>query len=130
MKRNSKITILVFLLAIVAFIWAPKGKKPASVSADTFENEITITTAAVKKRTSFDDWGRDPFIWPENEKQTNEILSLTIYAITWQGEQSEAMIDDKLVRVGDRIAGKTVKRIEKNRVILTDGEKEYTITMK
>lgn len=39
------------------------------------------------------------------------------------------MINESIVRVGDKITDKTVKQIEKNRVILTDGTKDYVLEL-
>ncbi len=127
MKRNSKLTILIFLIIVVVFIWIPKGKKPASVSANTSEQTMPIITTAAKKRTEFVDWSRNPFVWPQKEEETGEILNLKVFAIVCDNEKSEAMIDESVVRVGDKIADKTVKHIEQDRVILTDGTKDYVL---
>jgi hypothetical protein len=127
MKRNSKLTILMFLIIVVIFIWIPKGKKPAATSANTFEQTTPITATVAKKRTEFVDWGRNPFVWPQKEEETNEVLNLKVFAIVCDNEKSEAMIGESVVRVGDKIAGKTVKQIKQDRVILTDGTKDYVL---
>ncbi|MBN1805983.1 MAG: hypothetical protein JW837_12100 [Sedimentisphaerales bacterium] len=130
MKRNKKTAILAVLIAVVAFIWMPKGKKPAAVSADVVEPMVSVVPAMPKKRTEFVDCNRDPFVWPQaGEEETDGISDLIVFAITWKGGESEAMIGESVVRVGDKIADKTVKRIEKDRVILTDGVKDYVLKL-
>ncbi len=127
MKRNSKLTILIFLIIVVVFIWIPKGKKPAAVSANTSEQTMPLITIEAKKRTEFADWSRNPFVWPQQEEETGEISNLKVFAIICENDKSEAMVNESVVCVGDKIAGKTVKQIEPDRVILTDGTKDYIL---
>jgi hypothetical protein len=127
MKRNSKLTILTFLIIVVIFIWIPKGKKPAAVSANTSEQTMPLVSTAAKRRSEFVDWSRNPFVWPQQQEETGKISNLKVFAIICENEKSEAMIDESVVRVGDKIAGKTVKQIESDRVVLTDGTKDYIL---
>ena len=136
MNRNKKIVMLIVLLAVVAFVWTPKGNKPASASADTHDDLMPITTdndTVVRKMSiRFNEWGRDPFIRLEEDEDedTQDLSNLTVYSIIFIGEEPEAMIDDKIVHVGDKISGKTVKKIEKDKVILTDGKMDYVLKVK
>jgi len=131
MKRNSKLTILIVFMTVAIFVWMPKGKKTKDVSSTsssvTFDQAMPVTRAVPRKRTEFVDWPRNPFVWPEGREGTVNISNLTVFAIIWEGEKAEAMINELIVHVGDKIADKTVKRIEQNSVILTDGPKDYIL---
>ncbi len=141
MKQNNKIIMLGVLVIIVVFTWMPKGIKPATASADTseadtseadaLEQEMPIMTAAPAKRTEFVDWGRDPFVFSqaENSDDSGDISALSLRAIMWEAEKPSAFINDSVVVVGDRIIDKMVKKIEKNRVILTDQTKDYILEL-
>ncbi|MBC8392807.1 MAG: hypothetical protein H8E17_09625 [Deltaproteobacteria bacterium] len=133
MKQNNKIIMLGVLVIVVVFTWIPKGAKPATASADTEvdapEQEIPIMIAAPGKRTEFVDWGRDPFSFSQGEK-TGDISTLSLRAIMWDAENPSAYINDLIVIVGDRIADKTVKQIEKTRVTLTDQKTDYVLELK
>ena len=136
MKRNSKLAILIVLMTGAVFVWAPKGtrgKKAEDVSPNTpsvaFDQTIPLIRAVPRKRTEFVDWTRDPFVGPQREKEVGSVSNLTLFSIMWNDEEAQAFINESIVRVGDKIADKTVKQIEQNRVILTDGTKDYVLEL-
>jgi len=135
MQRNRKVAILIVLMTVVVFVWLPKGKKtkdaPSTTSSVTFEQAIPGTGAAPRKRPEFVDWGRDPFAWPQREEKAGSFSNLTLFSIMWDDKGARAAaINGLIVRVGDKIINKTVKRIEQNRVILTDGTTDYVLKLK
>ncbi len=131
MKRSNKLALCVFLMVTAIFVWVPKPKITKGVSPTTpsvaFDQAMPVTRAVPRKRTEFVDWPRNPFVWPKGREETINISNLTVFAIIWEGEKAEAMINELIVHVGDKIADKTVKQIEQNRVILTDGTKDYIL---
>lgn len=130
MQRNSKLSIMVVLMIAAILVWVRKdGKIPNVSSAGTsvaFDQAIAAAGAVPRRRTEFVDWGRNPFAFPQ-EEETAGVSDLTILCIIWNDENAAAFINDSVVRVGDKIADKTVKQIEQNRVILTDGTKDYVL---
>ncbi len=133
MQRNSKVAILIVLMTVVIFVWVPKGKKAKDVSPTTssvsFEQAIPVTRAVPRKRTEFVDWGRNPFAWPQRDEKVGGVSNLRLLCIIVTDEGAQAAINESIVRVGDKITEKTVKRIEQNRVILTDGTKDYVLEL-
>ena len=134
MKRKSKLAILIVLVTTVIFVWVPKGKKIKDVSSTTssvtFSQAIPVTRAVRRKRTEFVDWGRNPFVWPQIKEKADSISDLKLGAIMWSDKKLSAFINGKIVSVGDKITDKTVKQIEPDRVILTDGIKDYVLELK
>ena len=133
MQRNSKLAIVIVLITVAIFVWVPKGKKTKDVSSTTssvtFDQAIPVTRAVPRKRTEFVDWGRNPFALPQREKEVDSVSHLELFAIMWDNEGAQAIINESVVREGDKITDKTVKRIEQNRVILTDGTKDYVLKL-
>jgi len=133
MQRNRKVAILIVLMTAVVFVWVPKGKKTKDVSSTTtsvtFEQAIPVTRAVPRKRTEFVDWGRNPFAGPQRE-EVGSISNLTLFSIILSDEEALALINESIVRVGDKITDKAVKRIEQNRVVLTDGTKDYVLELR
>ena len=137
MKRNSKLAILIVLITAVIFVWVPKGtrgKKAEDVSPDissaAFDQAMPVTRAVPRKRTEFVDWGRSPFVGPQRKEEVGSISNLALFCIIWTDEGAQAAINKSIVRVGDKITDKIVKRIEQNRVILTDGTKDYVLELR
>lgn len=134
MQRNRKLAILIVFMTVAIFVWIPKGKKTKDVSSTTpsvtFDQAIPVTRAVLRKRTEFVDWGRNPFTFPQREEKIGSISNLALEAIIWDDKKGSAFINNSIVYVGDKITNKTVKRIEQNRVILTDGTKDYVLELK
>ena len=133
MKQNNKIIILGILVVVVVITWMPKGTKPAAVLADNSEVDDSaqnspVTTAVSVKRCEFADWGRDPFAFSRTEKPV-DTSHLLLRAIMFKTENPSAFINDSAVVVGDKIAGKTVKQIDENRVVLTDQTMDYVLEL-
>jgi len=120
-------------MTVAIFVWVPKGKKTKDVSSTTssvaFDQAIPVTRAVPRKRTEFVDWGRNPFTFPQREKEVGSISNLVLCSIIWSDEEALAFINESVVRVGDKITDKTVKQIKLNCVILTDGTKDYVLKL-
>ena len=133
MQRNSKVAILIVFIAVAIFVWVPKGKKTKDVSSTTssvtFDQAIPVIKALPRRRTEFVNWGRNPFAWQQVEEKVGDVSPLELFAIMWDNEGAQAIINESVVRVGDKITDKTVKQIEQNRVILTDGTKDYVLKL-
>ncbi len=133
MQRNSKVAILIVFMAVAIFVWVPKGKKTKDVSSTTssvaFDQAIPVTRAVPKKRTEFIDWRRNPFTFSQRKEKVGSVSNLRLLCIIVTDEGAQAAINESIVRVGDKITEKTVKRIEQNRVILTDGTKDYVLEL-
>ena len=136
MQRNSKLAILIVLITGAAFVWVPKGTKgknakdvSPNTSSAVFDQTIPVIATAPRKRTEFVDWGRDPFTSQQKEEKADNVSDLVLGAIMSGGQKPSAFINNSVVYVGDKVADKTVKKIEQNRVILTDGTKDYVLEL-
>ncbi len=133
MQRNSKLAILIVFMTVAIFVWVPKGKKTKDVSSTTssvtFGQAISVTRAVPRKRTEFVDWGRNPFTFSQRKGKVGSVSNLRLLCIIVTDEGAQAAINESIVRVGDKITDKTVKRIEQNRVILTNGTKDYVLEL-
>lgn len=132
MEKNKRITILIILIIVVIIVWMPKGRIKQQVSPPptqiSLEKKATPKiTPGQRKRTEFVDWGRNPFVW--RKATAGPTSGLTLSGIVWDEEASYAIINGDIVHTGDTIDGKTVKRIEQDKVILNDGLKDYTLRL-
>lgn len=65
---------------------------------------------------------RSPFASKERPLETTARQALKVAGITWQGEASTAIVNDEVVRIGDRIGERTVSKIFPDKVVLSDGQ--------
>ncbi len=134
MQRNSKVAIMIVFVIVAVFVWVPKGRKAedasSTTSSVTLAQAIPVTRAVPRKRTQFVGWGRNPFTFPQREEEVGSVSNLRLHCIIVTDEGAQAFINELIVRVGDKIADKAVKQIEQNRVVLTDGIKDYVLELR
>ena len=131
MKKNKKIAILIILIVVMIIVWMPKGKRKQKVILESppvsTEKAMPKIAHLQRKRTEFVAWGRNPFVW--RKATAGPTSGLTLSGIVWDEEVSCAIINGDIVHTGDTIDGKTVKRIDQDKVIITDGLSDYTLRL-
>jgi hypothetical protein len=83
------------------------------------------------RQEKYNQWGRDPFVLPSARGGEESGLEggLRLSAIIYRRNNGVAIINDHILRRGDRIDGEEIARILEDRVILRDssGEKELRV---
>ena len=129
--QNKKLAILIILIIVAIIVWMPKGKRKQQISPKpvpvSLEKVVLGITPVQRKRTGFTEWGRNPFIW--YREGPGALAGLTLSGIVWDNEASYAVINGAIVHAGDEIAGKTIKRIESDKVILSDDLRDYVLKL-
>lgn len=140
------ISIIVFIIMDpYYFIWktpeTPAGKtttteKPAAPKKEkstpvALTNEKTSAKPRRKiERADFAEWGRDPFVQEQRFlEQPKELNRLKLSGISLRGKDHYALINTRIVRVGDDIEGMTVSAIEPDRVILKYQGKQHILNL-
>lgn len=132
MEKNKKIAILAILIIIILVILImPRGAgkqqaRPRQAPVSMQEQRLPPQSRG-KRRSDFADWGRNPFIW---EGKVTPVSDLDLSGIIWDKAAPYAIINGMVVRPGDEISGKTIKDIEPNSVVLTDGQNDYILELK
>ena len=108
------------------------GEKAKPVQA-AVKKDSTKIVSEQKEVDYLADWGKDPFYMvitsgPKRNVKRTYTPKLDLYAISYKGDQSAALINDNFLKVGDMVAGYKLKKIEKNQVTLSDGKR--TIRLK
>ena len=97
--------------------------------------------ADIPEKSPYLEVERDPFaspLKPSEELQifkkslieVKEDIGMTLTGIVMRGKSSSAVVNKKIIRVGDTIEGKKVIAIEKGMVVLSDGEKKYLLYLR
>ncbi len=133
MDNQQKLKIaLPVLIVIMAFVWGPvitgSGSKPKSASnADPVAAPqgggaelmaLARSNERKKARTSYTDWGRNPFVLSKDTKAS------TLEGILWDEKNPKAIISGNIVGIGDRIGKGVIVDIKKNSVTVKVGEVE------
>ena len=134
--QNKKVIILIIFALLAVFVWWPKGKRrPVGLKR---QPEISLAKARAKvgpakiastrkKRSGFTEWGRNPFEW--SKEGQSPVADLQLSGIIWDQQDAYAIINGEIVHAGDEIGDKAIKRIEPNRVIVTDGVADYHLEL-
>ena len=73
--------------------------------------------------------GRDIFISSRSPVSKIRTSELKLMGITWRGERSTAIINNEVVRIGDKVGNLKVKQILLESVILTDGLEDFVVSI-
>lgn len=121
-----RLALLLFDLLIVLFFagWAV-------FSADAAPGETSLSDMNLpfleQKREAIS-WGRDPFFLPIESEPVKEVEQkrdqpFLLNAIIYKEGQGAAIINDRIVRMGDYIEGMLVQEVQPDRVVLKEGGK-------
>ena len=139
-KRERAIVFLLLFIIVLVVAWAfnkgigPFGKK-YSITVRIPPSDITSTEVTTQKMggESLLPQGviRDPFYRSINAgKKDNDsgIGNLKLNSILLKDDKPVCcVINDEIFLEGDRLAGKRIIRIEKDKVILKDEKREYEL---
>ena len=136
--QNKKLLLLIILSITAVFslfygIFNPARTKRNLLTKDTGLKKEIVTEKGIifltrrAQRSGYSYWGRNPFsisgtrIW--------RLGALTINGILWDKKNPLAIINEEIVKVGDKIDSNTVVGIEQDRVILNDGSKDIELLL-
>lgn len=131
------VLLLVFVYVIYANLIAPKGKKVSNVNTGVIpaqQSSITTVISGTGKETSSsldallkeDSWSRNPFVLggdEEEEEEQSDVLRLD--GIVFDGVDSYAIINKKIVKKGDWVADKEVREVRENEVLLRSDDGSF-----
>ncbi len=138
--KNKKIiaAIVLSIAAVFSLVYgltaSPKGKgtaapEPEAVQENTL-SQPACSAASVKRnsaKTKFTSWDRNPFMLEPASVDVFE--KLTLNGILWDEKSPMAVINDEIKKIGDKAGGNTIIGITQNKVILSDGVKDFELIL-
>ncbi|MFH1354972.1 MAG: hypothetical protein ABIH19_02355 [Candidatus Omnitrophota bacterium] len=140
-KKRIEIIITSALVLVFVLVWArtikvmkkrktPKPKLASSLIVPQSASLAQPTASGVQDITPEEvlSWGKCPFsgkVYSSVEKTSGVELS----GIIWDEETPMAVINDKILLVGESIGQNTVLSIEKEKVTLSDGSKNTELRL-
>lgn len=129
---DKKKVILVILTVVTIFVWG-KGlytgsrNKGRLVIAKDEALPLIDFQKRQKSRTAYEAWGRNPFMVASGP--TSEAFGLKLGGITYDAKYRCALINDKIIHVGESIGGYRVLSIDKEKVVVSDGAKHIELRL-
>ncbi|MCG8431690.1 MAG: hypothetical protein MJA29_11010 [Candidatus Omnitrophica bacterium] len=128
----KKKILLVVLIVLAVVVWMPavkrrmsgrgaSGKEPGRQPGDGEGVSVSAghPVRHKRERSAFRTWGSNPFLWQRSAKKGAPAVSLS--GIIWDEEKAYAIINDIIVHEGDRVGDRKVLRIERKKVVLSEG---------
>ena len=94
-----------------------------SLSAPLFAESLSdINLDWLERQEKYRQWGRDPFVASpiSSGDESGMIGGLKLSAIIYRKNSGIAIINNRILRKGDRINGKEISQILEDRVVLRD----------
>ena len=130
--------LLIFVYIIMGFLNRPdaRDQKRASIKADQPAAQAGLKpegAAFAKKSLNVKpaSWGRDPFVLGEAPQGEHAgAANLLLKGIVMEGTKPpKAIINDEILTVGSTIQGYKVTHIARDKVVVTDGNKDFEISI-
>ena len=120
------IPVLVFSFKALKNRASRQEERAVSGAATDSAAGSGVPTKRRAKKSQFTSWGRNPFAPAEVGRIKSEVM---LSGIMWNEEAPQAIINNEIVEVGDKIGGRTVVDIQKDRVIIDDGSGKVEIRL-
>jgi hypothetical protein len=138
--NNKKLIVLIVLavLAVLSIVYGlvkssretarmPEKLVESSNKAAAVNKVSTVLPSTPPVRSAYSSWGRNPFALPGERYASLEDLRLE--GVLSDKNKFSAIINDRVVIIGEEIEGNTVVDIRADRVILSDGQKEFELKL-
>ena len=117
---------------IYGIVTPSKAKRGASSNSAAVDSSganaggtITLPKERNAPRTSYESGRRNPFTLQEGVSDRQ----LTLNGIAWDEEAPQAIINDRILNVGDRIRGCEVVAIQQRSVTLNEGSQNFELRL-
>lgn len=111
MKRTVRVILIAFLIFMFGERIIPSAEARVKIK------DVSSGRKEEIRKIEALDWGRDPFMFDEMEIEVGLVLN----GIVWDAKSPFAIINDTIVRIGDKVDNSKVKDIQREKVILIKG---------
>ena len=128
-KKSIELTIIalgviIFIFLIISYIPKPRDNK--TVSGNEPYSGSEMVTAASPKTQFWDSvkWDKDPFLLDTSNMKERGMEDMTLNSIVSDKENPYAIINNDVVKLGDKVNDMTIIEINEKSVVLEqDGQK-------
>jgi hypothetical protein len=136
-KARIELIITASLIPVLFFILfgslsGAKAKHPAAAGVPQPPLPDFLISAKQQASEKLDamSWGRDPFVFGTAKIYSDEDNTLSLNGIAWDEKAPSAIVNNKVVKVGDQIAGNRIADIKKDKVIVTKDGNFYELNLR
>ena len=138
--KNHKLIVLI-AVGCIAVLSVMRGvvnfSKGTKTTSDTSAGITQVAPKNLSARapertemagTKYLSWGRNPFVAAEAGSRS-EASGLSLSGIAWEANKPQAVINGRIVGVGDEVAGNKVVEINQNSVVLNEGSNRFVLKL-
>jgi hypothetical protein len=118
--------VVIFIFLIISYTQKPGHKKIAS-KINTYSASTMAMAGSLESKESWDNikWGKDPFLMDTPDlKEHQDMEGLVLNGIVSDRENPYAIINNEIIKLGDKINDMVVIEINEKSVVLEkDGQK-------
>lgn len=128
------LSVLAIFSVIYGIVMPSKARRGSASGPLPIEKGVATTSSKdiapierQAKKSQFGSWGRNPFV-PEGTTM-QAAARLFLNGIVWDEKSPQAIINDRIVRVGDSVGDRQVVAIGQTSVILKEGDQELELRL-
>ena len=130
--------ILGVLGVVLCVVWAraftagpARSRKPARQGQSDFQPK-TDASPPISSATRYESWAESPFLTDRSQRPVGGVSEaapseLILNGILWDPNAPSAIVNNRVVNIGDQLGPWRVAEIQKDRVILSDGTDTKTL---
>jgi hypothetical protein len=142
-KKRLEIIVTGILILVLVFSWLnsfkvlkKKVSQKASIRTASAQQAAASRTALMPAATrevpgasdKDAEWGRDPFSGKVYSAQ-GQPMKFKLTGILWDAQEPQAIVNGKIVELGDLLGNYLVVKIGKDTVTLNDGSKDFELKL-
>jgi len=133
-KKKIELTItgfgvIILICLITSYMAKSGGRKTVSRNEVYCTFESAMMTSSEPESKNQLRWGRDPFLLDTANLQEQGMEDLALNCIIPDKQNSYAIINNEVVKLGDKVSGMTVIEINENNVVLDENGKRHTLEL-
>ena len=133
-KKRIELTItgigVVILIFLVTSHMSKSGSGKGVLKTEVYHTSESAMTI-VSEPESWDElkWGRDPFLPDTSNTKEQGMEDLALNGIMPDKQNPYAIINNEIVKLGDKVGGMTVIEINENNVVLDENGERHTLEL-
>ena len=138
-KQRTELIItgisVIFLIFLVIGNTQKAQKKKASMIttgktvASSLLAPISFEEKEIEESVIKEGWGRDPFLFGASTMTSFGLEGLLLNGIVWDKENPYAIINNDVVKIGDKIGDITVVEINEESVVMEEDGEQHTLDL-
>ena len=126
MEKYRKIIFVGIVLLALFWMWEIAARKRETRFLPP--NPAATGGISEKVRTSYADWGRNPFML--SGELSESVRGLMLDGIVWDEEKPYAIINNQVLGIGSQIGRSRITQITKEAVFLEEDGNPFSIRLK